>query len=253
MKQQVDWASARPGEYMHLNWQAGTAVFAGQLQKARELSNRAAEFAQQRNLQERAGEIVSMNAEWAAVLGQCQQSREDLARAAALPRTRPSYFRAGFALALCGDAIQVQLLSGEAVKRHPNGTLVNEVYLPLIRAAMEIRRGNHTQVIQILQPVSRYESVSFYYLEYLRGQAYLGERNGAEASREFQTILDHRGWYPLSPLYPLAHLGLARAALMQGDTTKARKAYQDFLAIWKDADSDIPILIEAKQEYEKLK
>jgi len=105
----------------------------------------------------------------------------------------------------------------------------------------------------MLQAVSRYESVTFYYSNYLRGQAYLGERNGAEAAREFQTILDHRGWSPLSPLYPLAHLGLARAAILQGDTAKARKEYQDFLALWKDADADLPILIEAKKEYEKLK
>ena len=105
----------------------------------------------------------------------------------------------------------------------------------------------------MLQAVSRYESASFYYQNYLRGQAYLGERNGAEASREFQTILDHRGWYPLSPLYPLAHLGLARAATLVGDTAKSRKAYQDFFALWKDADADLPILIVAKKEYEKLK
>jgi len=95
--------------------------------------------------------------------------------------------------------------------------------------------------------------VGFYYQNYLRGQAYLGERKGAEAASEFQKILDHRGWSPLSPLYPLAHLGLARAAVLQGDPTKARKSYQDFLALWKDADADLPILIEAKKEYEKLK
>ncbi len=251
MQQQVDWGSARPGEYNHLIWQAGAAVFAGQLQKSRDFSSRAAEQARQRQLIESAAEIVSMNPERSAVLGQCQQSRDDLARAAASPRTALSYFRAGFALALCGDAAQA--LTDEMVKRYPKDTLVNEVYLPLIRAAMEIRRGNRTQVIQMLQAVSRYESVSFYYQNYLRGQAYLGERNGAEASREFQTILDHRGWYPLSPLYPLAHLGLARAATLAGDTAKARKEYQDFLALWKDADVDIPILIEAKKEYEKIK
>ncbi len=125
--------------------------------------------------------------------------------------------------------------------------------MPLVRAELEIQRGNRTQAIQMLQAVSRYESVSFYHQNYLRGQAYLGERNGAEAAREFQTILDHRGWSPLSPLYPLAHLGLARAAVLQGDTAKATKEYQDFLALWKDADADLPILIEAKKEYEKLK
>jgi tetratricopeptide (TPR) repeat protein len=253
MQQQVDWASARPGEYDHLNWQAGAAAFAGQWQKARELSNRAAELAQQRNLQEEAGNSVSANAEWAAVLGQCQQSRAEIARAAALPRTTLSFFRAAIALALCGDAAQAQAQNDEALKQYPKNTIVNEIYLPLIRAELEIQRGNRTQAIQMLQAVSRYESVSFYYPNCLRGQAYLGEKKGAEAASEFQKILDHRGWSPLSPLYPLAHLGLARAATLAGDTTKARKEYQDFLALWKDADADLPILIEAKKEYEKLR
>ena len=253
MQEQVDWASARPGEYDHLNWQAGAAAFAGQWQKARELSNRAAGLAQQRNLPEEAANSVSSNAEWAVVFGQCQQSRAEIARAATLSGTTLSFLRAGMALALCDDAAQAQALNDEAIKRYPKNTIVNEIYLPLIRAELEIQRGNRTQAVQMLQAVSRYESVSFYYPNYLRGQTWLGERNGAGAAREFQTIVDHRGWSPLSPLYPLAHLGLARAAVLQGDTPKARKEYQDFLALWKDADSDLPILIEAKKEYEKVK
>ncbi len=253
MKQQEDWASARPGEYAHLNWQAGAAAFAGQWQKARELSNRATALATQRNLEEVVGEIVSANAVRAAVLGHCQQSRTELARAAALPRTPNSLFTGGMALALCGAAAQAQALNDEAVKRYPKNTIVNEINLPLIRAAFELQRGNRTQALQMLQAASRYESVSYFYQNYLRGQAYLGERNGGAAASEFQKILDHRGWSPASPLYPLAHLGLARAAVLQGDTAKVRKSYQEFLTLWKDADADLPVLIEAKKEYEKVK
>jgi eukaryotic-like serine/threonine-protein kinase len=88
---------------------------------------------------------------------------------------------------------------------------------------------------------------------YLRGQAYLKLGRGAEAAVEFQKTLDHRGQSPLSVLYPLAHLGLARAAVMSGDAIKAHQAYQEFFALWKDADADLPVLIEAKKEYEKLK
>ena len=253
MQQHVDWASALPGEYAHLNWQAGAAAFAGQWQKAREFFNRAAELTQQLNLREEAGEIVSLNAEWSAVLGHCRQGRADLARAASLPRTPLSFLRVGIALALCGAAAQAQALNDEAVKRYPKDTIVNEVYLPLIRAALEIQRGNRTQAIQMLQTASRYESVSYFYQNYLRGQAFLGERNGGAAASEFQTILDHRGWAPTSPLYPLAHLGLARAALLQGDTAKAKQMYDEFFKLWKVADADLPVLIEAKQEYAKLK
>ncbi len=144
-------------------------------------------------------------------------------------------------------------MNDEAVKLYPKNTIVNEVNLPLIRAALELQRGKRTQAIQILQAASRYENVSNFYQNYLRGQAYLGERNGAAAASEFQKILDHRGWSPTSPLYPLAHLGLARAAMFTGDTAKAQKAYQNFFALWKDADADLPALLEAKKEYSQIK
>jgi serine/threonine protein kinase/Flp pilus assembly protein TadD len=253
MKQQVDWASARPGEYAHLNWQAGAAAFVGQWQKAQDFSNRAAELALQRNFKEEAGDSMSSNAEWAALFGHCGQRGPNLARAAALPRIPLSFFRAGMSLALCGDVAQAQTLNDEAVKRYPKFTLVNEIYLPLIRAAIEIQDSNQAQTIQKLQAASRYESVTFFYSNYLHGQAWLAERKGAEAASEFRKILDHRGWAPLSPLFPLAHLGLARAAVLQGDISKAQRSYQDFFALWKDADADLPILIEAKKEYEKVK
>ncbi len=253
MQQQVDWASAKPGEYAHLNWQADAAVFAGQWQKAREFTLRAVALAEQRDSKEVVGEIAASNVEGPAVLGKCQPSRAEISRALAFPRTPRSFLRIGMALALCGEATQANALIEDTVKQFPKNTLVNEMYLPLIRAALELHRGNRTQAIQILQAASRYESVSYFYQNYLRGQAYLGERNGAAAASEFQTILDHRGWAPTSPLYPLAHLGLARAAMLQGDTAKARQSYQDFFALWKDADADLPVLIEAKKEYEKVK
>jgi hypothetical protein len=87
----------------------------------------------------------------------------------------------------------------------------------------------------------------------VRGLAYLRSKNGALAAAEFQRIIEHRGWDVLSPLWPMAHVGLARAAALQGDATKARKTYEEFFLLWKDADVDLPVLIEAKREYEKLK
>lgn len=96
-------------------------------------------------------------------------------------------------------------------------------------------------------------AVAGFGMTYLRGEIYLRQKSGKEAAAEFQRILDHRGIEPLSPLYPLAHLGLARASVLSNDTAKARKEYQDFLALWKDADADLPVLQQAKDEYEKLK
>ncbi len=253
MQQQIDWASRRPGEYEHLIWLSRQAVFTGQWQKAREFRQQAVALARQRKMLETAGEIENWTAEQAATLGLCRQSRTALARAAAFPRAPKVFFGAGIALALCGEPAQAQALNDEATRRYPSDTLVNEIQVPLIRAALELRRGKRRQTIQILQAVRRYENVSYFYQNHLRGHAWLGEGNGTEAAREFQTILANRGWTALQPLYPLAHLGLARAALLQGHTTQARQHYQDFFALWKDADADLPVLMEAKKEYEKLK
>ena len=126
------------------------------------------------------------------------------------------------------------------------------IWLPLIRATIELRRNNVAQAIDLLEGTKQYEAAAGFWPHYTRGQAYLKLRKGSEAAAEFQKILDHRGWDPLSPLYPLAHLGLARAAVLNLDTEKARQAYQDFFALWKDADADVPILKQARAEYSRL-
>ena len=253
MQQQLDWARGKPDEYTALFWQANTAAYLGQLRGARELSQRGVDAQLSRNLKEGAANTMSANALSAAATGNCQQAREDVARASALPRTTSSFSRMGIALALCGELGQSQSLADEYAKQYPKDTLANAVWLPAIRAAIEIRRHNPAQAIQLLQSASRYDRTGDYWPEYVRGQAYLAQGAGAEAAAEFQKILDRRGLAPTSVLYPLAHLGLARAATLQGDTAKARKVYQDFFALWKDADPDIPILIEAKKEYERVK
>jgi len=104
-----------------------------------------------------------------------------------------------------------------------------------------------------LETTKPYEAAAEFWPQYLRGLAYLKLKSANEAAAEFQKILDNRGQAALSALYPLAHLGLARAAALTGDVSKSRKAYQDFLALWKDADSDLTVLHEARLEYEKVK
>jgi len=121
----------------------------------------------------------------------------------------------------------------------------------MIRAAVEIGRGNPVQAIQLLQAASPYERTNLV-VPYVRGLAYLRLRAGAEAEAEFQKIIKNRG-YADNPGYSLSYLGLARAAALAGDVDKSRKAYEDFFVLWKDADPDISVLIEAKREYEKLK
>ena len=253
MRQQIDWVNGKPQEYFALGWQAETAAFAGQARKAHEFSSRAADMAMRRDVKEVAALFVSAAAAREAVSGTCRRAKEDAVKALAITRSYASLRDGAVAFALCGEAGQAQSLADELAKQKPKDTLINAVWLPSIRAAIEMHRNNPAQAIQQLQASMPYEATALFWPTYLRGQAYLRQRAEIEAAVEFQKILDHRGWDPTSFLYPLAHLGLARAAVLQGDTAKARKAYEDLFGFWKDADADLPMLIEARKEYEKLK
>jgi serine/threonine protein kinase/tetratricopeptide (TPR) repeat protein len=250
MKQQLDWASGKPDEYVAMDWQTQSAAFVGQYRRAQEFSRQAIELAARSDAKEVAGRYAAEEALRDAVFGQCQQTKVDATQALALERNQVSLTRSALALALCGEAGQAQSFMDELTRRYPKDTLLNSIWLPAIHAAMEINRNNPAQAIQFLEASRRYEAAAEFWPIYLRGQAYLLQRVGTEAASEFQKIIDNRGQAPLSALYPLAQLGLARAAELAGDTAKSRKAYQDFLALWKDADPDLPVLQQAKREYE---
>ena len=253
MKQQIEWMNGKPDEYVAQGWQAETTAFSGQLQKAREFSNRAFDLAERRDLKDVAAQILAGAAARDSLLGDCRMVKEQTAKALGTSHSQLTMIPAGNALAACGEFSQTQAISGELVRRFPKDTILNKVWLPLIQARIELHRGNPAQTINLLESTRPYEGSAHFQVPYLRGQAYLSQQKGADAAAEFQKILDHRGWQTTSPLYLLAHVGLARATVLQGNTPKARKAYQDFFALWKDADPDTPLLIQAKKEYEKLK
>jgi serine/threonine protein kinase len=253
MKQETDWATGKPEEYLAWDWQSKAAAFNGQSKQADELAARSIELARVRESSEIAARFQADRAATFAFFDDCAHAKEGTTKALAISRARSVMFAVGSAMGTCGEAGAAQALIDELSKRWPNDTFINSIWLPVLKAELEVRRGNGARAVQLLESARRYAPAGNFLPEYVRGQAYLAQNKGKEAAVEFQAILDHRGWIPLSPLYPLAHLGLARSAVLQGDTTNARKSYQDFFALWKDADSDIPILIEAKREYEKLK
>lgn len=253
MQQQVDWARGKPDEYVALGWQTGEAAFAGQWRKAQELARRAIELATRGDNPELAARYATEQALRSAALGDCRRAKADAAQGLARARGRLPLSRASLALALCGEAHQAKSLIDELTRRYPEDTVIHSIWLPAIRADMELQRGNATGAIEQLQAASPYEAAAEFWPQYVRGQAYLRLKSAREAAAEFQRILDHRGEAPLSALYALAHLGLARAEALAGDVAGSRKAYQDFLALWKDADADLPVLIAAKREYARLK
>jgi serine/threonine protein kinase/tetratricopeptide (TPR) repeat protein len=253
MQQQLTWASGRLDEYMALDWQNGAAAFAGQWRRAQDFSRRSIDLATSSNAREVAARYAADAALRAAVFGKHNQTKTAVAQSQALERNQVSMARLTLALALCGEANQAQSLVEELVKRYPKNTLVNQLWLPIIQAALELQRNNPTQAVQVLEATRRYESAAEFWPQYVRGVAYLSLKQGNEASAEFHRILDHRGEATLSVLYPLARLGLARAIALTGDTDKSRKEYQSFFELWKNADTDLPILVEAKHRFQLLK
>ena len=155
-------------------------------------------------------------------------------------------------LSRAGDIVQARILADDLARRFPLSTFRYKVDRPTVLAVVEIRQGNPARAVELLQVSSPYELGEYAGLTpvYVRGEAYLQTHDGSKAAEEFQKILNHRGSDPFD--YALAHLGLGRAYALSGDTAKARTAYQDFFALWKDADPDIPILKQAKAEYAKL-
>ena len=251
MQQQLDWANGRPEQYVALEWRAGAAAFAGRWREAQEFSRRAIDLAGRGDTKELAARYATDQALRGAALEDCERAKADALQGLKIARGRASLPRAALALALCGEANQAKLLVDELSKRYPEDTAINSIWLPTIRAALELQRGNAAQAIDQLQTTTAYEAAAEFWPQYLRGRAYLKLGQGAEAATEFQKILDHRGHAPASPLYPLAHLGSARASARAGDVARSLRAREDFLAAWTEADADLPILIEAKREFEK--
>jgi tetratricopeptide (TPR) repeat protein len=155
---------------------------------------------------------------------------------------------------MSGDVGRAQAITADLSRRFPADTPLHAVSIPMVEALAAMNRKAPQEAIERLQVAAPYElGVGQALLPiYIRGLAYLQAKRGAEAAAEFQKIVDHRGIAPVGPEHSLAKLGLGRAYVMSGDAAKARAAYQDFLALWKDADPDIPILKQAKAEYAKL-
>ncbi len=253
MQQQLDWRKGKPSEYAAYEEQAEVAALQGRLKQAREFLQQAQGLEMRRELKDVTAISRALGALREAMAGQCQQVPQETTEALRTDRNLRSLRASARALVLCGASVQAQTLADELARRYPKDTLLNAVWLPVIRGGIELARGHPEVTLQLLQPVSTCETASEFWAPFLRAQAYLRLHRGREAIVELQNILAHRGYDPLSPFYVRAHLDLARAAALIGDTTKSRQACETFLTLWKDADADIPVLIEAKNEYEKLK
>jgi serine/threonine protein kinase/tetratricopeptide (TPR) repeat protein len=268
---QIGWAKGKPGaEAAMLSFAADTEAYYGRIRKARELSDKSFDLDNLEYHFHTATLTELEEALWESEVGNATEGRQMAASALALTEerndamgwfTRGQDLLAALALARAGDFKQAANFLNSLGNLPADDTLLNNYWVPVIRATIEIGQDHPAVAIGVLQASVPYELGvptpqpmlgAPLYPVYVRGQAYLALHQGKEAAAEFQKILNHQNVVENFITGALAHLGLARAYALQGDTVKARAAYQDFLALWKDADPDVPILLQAKAEYAKL-
>ena len=258
--QQLEAVKATGTEAFLLLFNAGWQTALGQVKVGRETWQRARQAAINQDAKDLAASFWAYEGYDDALFGDTAAARQKAAQALAMamandPDTR---WNAALVYAMVGDVQKAsELVTGLEHDDPDNRLLQNEAF-PMIRAASQIQKDQNAEAVATLEPVRHFEfgmgprSIGVTPV-YLRGLAYLKMHDGTKAAAEFQRILDHRGQAEFAAEYSLARLYLGRAYVVQGDTAKARTAYQDFFAYWKDADPDIPILKSAKAEYEKLK
>jgi serine/threonine protein kinase/Flp pilus assembly protein TadD len=253
LQEQLAWASGRPDEHRAVSWTVQSAAFAGEWKKSNDNFKQASELAQRAESKEVVAGYTADQAVRAAWLGRYSEALSLADTALSLERNRNVLTRVAFAFALSGEAARAQSVMEELEQKFSESTLVDQLWLPQIRAALELKKGNAAEALEQLEKTRQYEAVGELRSQTLRTLAYLKLGKGTEAVAEAQRILDHRGEGALSLLWPFAKLNLARAAQLQSDTAKARKGYEEFLVLWKNADADLQWLQDAKKEYEKLK
>ena len=215
--------------------------------------SRATELATRAGAKEVVASYTADQAVRAAWLGHFSQAANLADNALKIEKNRNVLKSTALAFALAGQAGRAQSLVSELEQQYPKDTLVNNLWLPVIKAALELKKGNAEAALALLEPAKRFESVGLFWPQTLRTMAHLRLSQPDQAVTEARKVLDNRGQGPLSLLLPLAHVALAQAAAQKNDMAQARKSYEDFFALWKDADTDVPVLIEAKQHFDKIK
>jgi tetratricopeptide (TPR) repeat protein len=255
MRRQVEWARGNGEEQRMRAAEAAAAACRGKLEQSRELTRAAADISLRKDLKQGAAVILMTGATREALVGNPSLARRGVTEALAAARSPESLINAAQVLGLIGDASQAQALAEEANGKMPEThTLFHAVNLPQAQAAIALGRKAPDEAVEALKTAAPYERGKLI-LVYLRGLAHLEAGHGPEAVAVFQTIIDHPGWGDgplLNIAHPLARLGLARATALAGDTARSRRAYQDFFALWRDADPNVPVLVQARTEYARL-
>ena len=258
LRKELEQAVGQPQEPILSSLYSDSECAQGKIKQARIDYARAAALAQSKGYKGFSAGVLISEATCDALTGYPAEARQLANSALGNLEDSDAKSQAAGVFAVAEDAPAAQKLVDTLAKTYPTDTLLNQAFLPGVRAMLSLEKNQPAQALAQIESAVPYEwgfgprDVG-YWPAHIRGEALLRSHDGANAAIEFQKILAHRGVNPTDPLYTLAHLGLGRACALAGDTAKARLAYQDFFAVWKDADPDVPILKAAKAEYEKLK
>ena len=254
MQRQVQWANGKPDEIFMKSNLAGVEAFYGRRSKSLALYQEVFEAAQRAGLKGNAAQALLNQATTELMMGNNAAVPSKVKQALALSPDKGTKGFAVFNLAYSGSDREAQTIFDALLKEFPDDTINKSMTDPWLHALNEINHDNPAAALEWLEKLRPYEFgiVAGLWPAYDRGRAYLKLKKGQEAAAEFQRVLDHRGVDPTGLEYVLSYLGLARAYALQADSAKSRTAYQDFFALWKDADPDIPVLKQAKAEYAKL-
>jgi eukaryotic-like serine/threonine-protein kinase len=271
MRHEAAWFTDKGEESFGFSLESDTEAYAGRLRKARDLTQRAVDSAIRADTNEAGAIWLDNSALREAVFGNDREARGAAGEALRMkPTSQAVELEAGLAFAMAGDGTRAEYLAQDLGKRYPLDTQMQSLWLPAIRARLALNKKNPASALTALQSslppiefgqIGFVNNISCLYPTYVRGEAYLAAGQGRAAATEFQKIVDHSGIVWNCWTGALAHLGVARANALQARTSqgadadarvRALAAYRDFLTLWKDADSDIPILKEAKAEYAKL-
>jgi hypothetical protein len=257
IQREAAWGNGKAIEAFFLHRLSFYQDSVGKIKLSRETAQRAIDLGKQHGLAELSSSVTGNEAFRDSLHGFTDSARQKAKAVLLLPGHNYPRASAAIAFAESGDGAQSQKLIDDLNKDFPSDTIVKYVVRPFVQAQNSLHRNKPEEAIATLEPSRKYEfgemgGFGAFRVIYARGLAYLQLRDGAKGTAEFQKILDHRGINPFGAIAPVAQLQLARGYVLQGDTSKARTAYQDFFALWKDADPDVPVLLQAKSEYAKL-
>ena len=252
MERELDAMKDDPqGEFQTEGLRSGMAAYAGQGKAGKAFGQKQREAAERFGFKEAVANEYSQEAFTEATFLSKAQALEDVAQALKLSQSPNVVLTCAIALAMVGEDARAAKLADEVAQKRPYDTVVQFVGTPLVKAQIELNHGNPTKAIDLLDSALVYARANSDVL-YVRGNAYLKAGRGSDAVQAFQRLLDMKSVINVDPLLPLAKVGMARAYVMAGDPARARVTYQDFLALWKDADPDIPVLRDVRAEYAKL-